>query len=319
VRVFVTGGSGFVGRALVAALAARGDQPVALTRSATRARARLPDGIELVEGDPTGPGDWQKALRGTDAVINLAGESLGAQRWNAQIKQQIHDSRVESTRFVVEGIASLADDDRPRVLVSASGIDYYPFSLDLGRATKWDEDDEVDERVPRGDHFLGRVCANWEAEARQALALGCRVVLMRSAIVLGHGGPLEVMSKPFRYFVGGRLGSGNQWMCWIHLDDAVRGYLFALDTPALSGPVNLTSPNPVHNRDFAKSLGRHLHRPSIMPAPGFAVRAVAGEFADYILNGRRAVPRALGDAGFTFDHPELDPALDAALAETRSS
>ncbi len=315
-RVFVTGGSGFVGRALCAALAERGDQPIVLTRSVERARSLLPDGTELVAGDPSGPGDWQKALRGTDAVINLAGESLGERRWNAQVKQQIHDSRVESTRFVVEGIAALADDVRPRVLVSASGIDYYPFSLDLGAATKWDEDDEVDERVPRGDHFLGRVCANWEAEARQAIALGCRVVLMRTAIVLGPGGPLEVMSKPFRFFVGGRLGSGNQWMCWIHLDDAVRGYLFALDTESLSGPVNLTSPGPVHNRDFAKSLGRHMHRPSIMPAPGFAVRAAAGEFAEYILNGRRAVPRALTDAGFTFEHPELDEALDAALAES---
>ncbi len=314
-RVFVTGGSGFVGRALVAALAARGDQPVVLTRSAERARPRLPDGIEIIEGDPTGPGTWQKALRGTDAVINLAGENLGERRWSAQVKQAIHDSRVEATRFVVEGMSSLADDVRPRVLVSASGIDYYPFSLDLGRATRWDEDDEVDERIPRGDHFLGRVCANWEAEARQAVALGARVVLLRSAIVLGAGGPLEVMTKPFRFFVGGRLGSGNQWMCWIHLADAVRGYLFALDTPTLQGAVNLTSPNPVRNRAFAKSLGRHLHRPSILPTPGFAVRAAAGEFAEYILNGRRAVPRALADAGFTFEHPELDEALDAALGD----
>lgn len=314
-RVFVTGGTGFMGAALVEALVARGDEVVVLTRSAERARARLPEGVVIVEGDPSLAGAWQTALGGCHAVVNLAGESVGGQRWNAQYKQRIHDSRVETTRMIVEGIAALTPAQRPAVLASASGIDYYPFDVDLGALVHWDdEEDVVDESCPPGDSFLARVCRNWEAEARAAEAHGVRVVLMRTALVLGRGGPMDKMTTPYKFFAGGRIGNGRQWWCWIALADAVRVYLFAIDREELRGPVNLTAPKPVRNRDFARALGKALKRPAWLPVPGFAVRAALGEFADHVLLGRPCVPKALEQAGFAFEYPELAKALEAAVA-----
>lgn len=309
-RVFITGGSGFIGRALTAALRARGDQVIVLSRTAQPA---LGDGVEIVEGDSTSAGPWQAALAGCDAVVNLAGQSVGGQRWNAQYKQLIHDSRVETTRQLVEGIAALPPGRRPAVLVSSSGIDYYPFDVDLGAMVHWDDDDVVDESCPPGDTFLARVCRNWEAEARAAEALGARVVLMRTALVLGRGGPMDKMTTPYKFFAGGRIGNGRQWWCWIALADAVRAYLFAIDQDTLRGPANLTAPRPVRNRDFARALGKALHRPAWLPVPAFAVRAALGEFADHVLLGRPCIPKALQQAGFEFEYPELDKALERAV------
>ena len=312
-RVFITGGTGFLGRAIVAALRARGDTAIVVTRNVERAqrlldtKAKTP--IEIVEGDPVYAGRWQEALLGVDAVINLAGQSIAGKRWTAHYKQLLHDSRVETTRLVVEGMAGQIDDDRPRVLVSASGIDYYPFAVDLGYALPVDEDDVVDETVPSGDTFLARVCRNWEAEAREAEQDGVRVVCMRTALVLGHGGPLDKMTGPFRFFVGGRIGSGRQWFSWVHIDDAVAAYLFALDRDELSGPVNLVAPQSTRAGAFAKALGKAMRRPSWLPVPGFAMKSAVGEFSEYVLHGRRAVPRALQDAGFEFTHGDLASAL----------
>lgn len=305
-RVFLTGGSGYIGRAIAAALVARGDRPVVLTRDAGRARRALPEAVELVEGDATAPGPWQAAVAGCQAVINLAGENLVARRWDARYRQILHDSRVDATRFLVEAIAAAAA-PRPAVLLSASGIDAYGFDADLAVL---DDEDEVDESAPLGAHFLGRMCRDWEEEARAAESHGVRVVLLRCALVIGgRDSQMKRWVRVFKWFIGGRLGSGRQWMSWVHLDDVVGAYLFALDTGSLRGPVNVVAPGRVRNREFARQLGRALGRPALFPAPAAALHLVLGEFADYLLHGRPAVPRALSAAGYRFRHPELEPRL----------
>lgn len=312
-RVFVTGGTGFIGSALVEALRGRGDDVVVLTRDAARARQQLGSrapGVELVEGDPAFGGAWQAHLAGADAVVNLAGASVAGKRWDARYKQMIRDTRVESTRYLVEGMAALGGDaSRPAVLVSASGVDYYPFDVDLSAALDLDEDDEVTESAPPGSSFLARVCWSWEAEAMAAEPLGVRVVCMRTGLVLGPGGAFERMALPFRLFAGGRIGSGRQWVSWVHLEDAVRAYLFALDEASVRGPVNLVAPEPVRAKHLARALGRALHRPSWLPVPGFALKAAAGELAEYLLHGRRAVPAALHAHGFSFRYRDVEAAL----------
>jgi hypothetical protein len=300
-RVFVTGGTGFIGRALVAALVGRGDEVAVVSRRAGPAREKLGDSpaIEVVEGDPQYAGAWQAKVAGTDAIINLAGESIGGRRWDVRIRQLLRDSRVDGTRRLVEAIAAAPPDARPRTLVSASGVDYYPLDVDV----VMDDDDAVDESAAAGDHFLGRLCADWEAEAREAEKIGARVVLMRTGLVVGGaGGSMDLWATAFRGFVGGKLGSGRQWVSWIHLDDVIGAYQFALDTPALSGPVNLVAPGRLRNAEFARQLGGALGRPSWLPVPGPALRLAVGGLAEYLLGGRPAVPAALLRAGYTFRH-----------------
>jgi hypothetical protein len=311
-RVFITGGTGFIGSGLVAALCERGDEVIVLSRDAARARAGLPAGAVAVEGDPgLGGGPWQRHLAGVDAVVHLAGAPVAARRWDAHYKQILRDSRVESTRHVVEGIAALPEAERPRVLVSASGADYYP-GFDGGGVG---DDDDITERAPAGDSFLARVCVSWEAEARAAEASGVRVVCMRTPLVLGHGGALERMLLPFKLFAGGPVGHGKQWVTWIHIEDAVRAYLFAIDEPSLRGPVNMSAPEPVRFKALAGALGKTLRRPSWLPVPGFAVKAAVGELSEYLLLGRRAVPAALLAHGFAFRYPTLEPALRDLLGQ----
>jgi uncharacterized protein (TIGR01777 family) len=301
-KIVVTGATGFIGTALVGALCARGDAVIVLSRDGERARATLGE-VTAVTADLQSPGPWTAALAGTDAIVHLAGESIAAARWDARQKQRLRDSRVEATRTLVEAIAALPAAARPRALISASGADYYPFAPD----TEFD-DDEVTEDDPPGDSFLGRLCRDWEAQARAAEALGVRVGCMRSGIVLGPGGALAKLTTPFKLFVGGRIGSGRQWVAWIHRDDAVRAYLAALDDERYTGPINLVTAS-IRNAELAGALGKALGRPSWLPVPGFALRAAVGEFAEYLLHGRRVVPRRLRALGFTWTRATLDDAL----------
>lgn len=290
-----------MGAALAAALRDRGDALVVVSRDARRARAL---GVAAtVEADLQSPGAWTAALAGADAVIHLAGEPVAARRWSAHQKQLVRDSRVETTRVLVEAIAAAPTDARPRTLITASGSDYYAFAPD-GEF----DDDEVTERDGPGDSFLARVCRDWEGEAHAADRLGVRVVCMRTALVLGPGGALPRLTAPFKLFIGGPLGSGRQWVPWIHRDDAVRGYVAALDDERYTGPINLVTDS-VRNADLARALGKALHRPSWLPVPGFALRAAVGEFADYLLHGRRMVPARLRELGFSWTRPTLDRAL----------
>jgi uncharacterized protein (TIGR01777 family) len=236
--------------------------------------------------------------------VHLAGENVAAQRWNAQVKQRIRESRVETTRTIVEAIAK----SPPKVLVTASGVEYYPFADDSDF-----DDDEVTEAAPPADSFMGRLCRDWEREARAAEAYGVRVCSMRTGLVVGpHGEALKRLGRPFRWFAGGRLGSGRQWVSWIHLDDVVAGYKAALTDERYRGPINLVTES-VRNAAFANMFGKVLHRPSWLPAPGFAVKAVAGEFAESVLHGRRVVPTKLRELGFAWKHPDLEEALASSL------
>lgn len=302
-EVFITGGSGFVGQSLCHALLSDGHEVTVLSRSA-RGTAALPKGVGLCLGDPTAPGPWQEEAARHQAFINLAGASLFA-RWNPQYKQLIHDSRVLTTRHLVQAMAARGQGE-PAVLVSASAVGYYGFS----------DDRVLDESSPPGQDFLAQVCRDWEAEAMAAQSLGARVVRARFGIVLGSGGgALGQMLPLFRKGLGGRLGSGRQWFSWIHQTDLTQAILFCLYQPALSGPVNCTSPNPVTNREFSRELGRALGRPAILPAPGFAIRLALGEFGSVLLKGQRVVPRALPAEGFSFHFPTVQAALADLLGQ----
>lgn len=298
--VAVTGATGFIGRRLCAALREAGHAVVVVSRDAGRAATQVPGAARYVAwpgGDaPLGEG----ALAGVDAVVNLAGESV-AGRWTAAKKEAIRQSRVAGTRAVVEAIA--AAEPRPRVLVSASAIGIYG-----------DRGDEVltEDAAPGGD-FLAQVCLAWEREAREAEALGVRVALPRIGLVMGPGGgALEAMLKPFKFGLGGRLGSGRQWWSWVHVDDAVGLLLHALTEP-VSGPLNVTAPAPARQGAFAKALGAVLRRPAVLPAPAFALKALLGEFATELLGSSRVLPAAATAQGYRFRHAELGEALASVV------
>jgi uncharacterized protein len=301
-RVTVTGATGGLGSALVAELRARGDQVTVLSRSPGRARERL--GVEAVEWDPTGGPAPAEALSGRDGVVHLAGERVD-QRWSEEAKRSIRESRTLGTRNLVAGLREA--DPRPGVLVSGSAVGYY--------GSRGDE--EIDESAAPGDGFLARVVVDWEAAAREAEALGMRVVTSRTGIVLAHdAGALSRMLPFFRLGVGGPVAGGRQWMPWVHRDDVTGMMLAALDDPAWSGPVNVAAPGPVTNRDFSRALGRALHRPAVLPVPGVAIGLLYGEMASIVTGGQRAVPRRALELGYRHRHPDLDEALRSALVQT---
>jgi uncharacterized protein len=303
-RVVVTGATGFLGSALVPALVTRGDAVTVLTRDPARAEHL---GVPSVAAEIDERGAWESALAGAGAVVHLAGEPVAARRWDARQKQRIRDSRVETTRTLVEAIADLAPEQRPRALICASGIDYYPATLPGPL-----DDDEVTEADPPAESFLGRVCRDWEREARAAEDLGVRVAALRTGLVIGPGGAISRMTTPFKLFAGGRIGSGAQWVSWIHRDDAVAAYTAAAHDDRYTGAINLVTGS-VRNRDFARALGAALGRPSWLPVPAFALRVAVGELAEYVLTGRNVVPRRLVELGFSWQHAELGLALRAAV------
>ncbi len=299
-RVVVSGATGLIGTQLVAALKARGDDVTVLSRNPEQAAAAL--GVKAVAWQPLSGPPPTEALAGRDAVIHLAGEPV-AQRWSAAAKQAILDSRETGTRHLVDAIA--ASDRKPAALLSSSAVGYY------GKHG----DDVVTEQTAAGNNFLAGVCVAWEREALRAEALGLRVVIVRTGVVLdASGGALKAMLPPFKAGVGGPVAGGRQYMPWIHCDDIVGLYLAALDDPSWSGPVNGTAPEPVTNAVFSKALGRALGRPAVLPVPGFAIRAIYGEMAELVTEGQRAVPAAAERLGYSFAQPELDEALRAALA-----
>ncbi len=300
-KVFMTGGSGFVGAFLSRELARQGLAVTILTRRETPPVPAEP-GISFLTGDPTREGPWMAAVPDHDWIINMAGASIFT-RWSAAHKQEIYDSRILSTRNLV---AALAPEGRSRLFCSTSAIGYY--------GARGEED--LTEEAPPGDDFLARLARDWEAEALKAQDLGVRVVITRFGLVLGPGGGvLGQMLTPFKLFVGGPAGSGAQWVSWIHRQDHARAMLFVKDHPEISGPVNFTAPQPVRNRQLAQALGRVLHRPSFFPTPGFMLRLMLGELAEVVLTGQKVLPQKLLAAGFTFDFPAIDAALENLLGQ----
>jgi uncharacterized protein len=301
VKIFMTGGTGFVGAYLSRDLAQAGHDVTILTRRA-QPPASASGNISFLTGDPNQAGPWMAAVPEYDWIINLAGASIFT-RWSEAHKKEIFESRVLTTRNLV---TALAAGDRRQLFCSTSAVGYY--------GPRGEE--ELTEDSPPDAGFLGELAEAWEAEALKAQDLGVRVVITRFGIVLGRdGGALAQMAPLFKKFLGGPIGSGAQWFSWIHQADHARAFRFIQANPAISGPVNLTAPNPVRNRELTRALGRALHRPSFLPAPEFMLRLVLGEFADTLLTGQKVLPQRLLDAGFTFNFPTIEAALTDLMGQ----
>jgi uncharacterized protein (TIGR01777 family) len=300
VRVAVTGATGTIGRALVHELRERGDEVTALSRDAGRASVSL--GVTAEQwAAPARELPPAAALSGRDAVVHLLGETI-AQRWTDDAKREIRESRVLGTRNLVAALRELPAAERPRVLVSQSGAGVYGAR----------GDERLDESADAGDDFVARMVVDWEAEANTAAELGLRVALTRTGPVLSEGGALGKMLPFFKLGLGGPVAGGQQYFPWVHLDDVVGVMLFCLDADTASGPLNVTAPEPVTNRDFSRALGRVLHRPAFAPVPALAIKALYGEMAMIVTTGQRAIPARLTELGYTFRRPDLEDALRGA-------
>jgi uncharacterized protein len=303
-KIVVAGGTGFIGSALCARLAAQGHSLILLIRSISSA-ADSPN-KKTILWQPELPGEWEnilaQAVAEADGIINLTGESIAGKRWSEVQKRKLRSSRIESTRALVTAIARAKK--KPGFLLNASAVGYY--------GPRGDE--EVTEETGPGDDFLSRLCVEWEDESKKAEAQGVRVIRLRTGIVLGTGGgALSKMIMPFKLFIGGPLGSGRQWMPWIHLDDEIGLIEFLLENTDARGAVNATAPNPVTMKEFCRTLGSVLHRPCWAPVPGFALRVLLGEMADILLMGQRAVPATAQKLGYRFRYPTLQEALETLL------
>ena len=309
-RIVIAGGSGFLGRRLTAAFLAAGDDVTVLTRNPSRTARRQTagTGASLARWDPTKVDDDLVAtLRGADAVVNLAGVPIGGRPWTPAHKRAILQSRLDATGALVEAMSRAPTGDRPKVLVNASGIDVFADRHDV----------ELTEESEPGDSFLAGVVVAWEAAARAAEPLGVRVVLARTALIVAPEAlAWRLILLPFRLFVGGPLGSGQQRFTWIHVDDAVGLYDLAVRDDSIVGPINMVAPEVPTQRDLALAIGRALHRPAIFPVPAFVLRTVLWGQADIVLHGRVAVPAKALAAGYAFRHPTLESALRDVI-ETR--
>lgn len=304
-RVFLTGGTGLVGTLLVKRLRERGDHVVVLSRRPEAAQQLSGDNVSVVIGDPAVAGPWMDAVADCQAVVNLAGEGLFNRRWNQAFKDLMASSRIDGTKNIVAAMGKMQIGSPPPVLVSGSAIGVYgPHG-----------DEELTENSLPGIDFLAKLCVDWENAANAATAYGVRVVTLRTGIVLdARDGALTKMLLPFKMFVGGPVGSGKQYMSWIHNEDEVGLILFALDHAEVAGPLNATAPNPVTNKQFSQALGKVLGRPSFMPTPAFAVNLLIGEAAQLVTNGQRVMPAKAQAAGYTFKFTEVEIALRDLLA-----
>jgi uncharacterized protein len=293
-KIFITGGSGFVGTNLSFYLLEKRHRVIAVGSSSAHKVIRH-DNFYYISADTTTKGAWQDALKDVDAVINLAGKNI-FKRWSDTYKDQIYTSRILTTRNLVDAIPEKKD----IILCSTSASGYYG-----------DRADEIlkEDALP-GKDFAAKVCRDWEKEAFQAQAKGARVAVMRFGVVLGkNGGALAKMLPAFKSFAGGPLGSGLQWFPWIHMDDLIAAIMFILENPDIKGPFNFCSPHPVRNRDFSKTLGQVLNRPSVLRTPSFMIRLIMGEMGKSLTSSQRAIPDKLLKHGFKFQYPEIHNAL----------
>lgn len=305
-KIVLTGATGFVGVKLVERLHALGNRIVVLARNSQKAIRQFPQdtfpNVEVISYTPFKLGDWAKVISGSDAVINLAGEPLAGVRWTDKRKQEIRDSRILTTKVLVEAIAQA--DVKPQVLISGSAIGYYGTSLDKS----------FDEYSNAGDDFLANVCKEWEAAADVVTGLGVRLVKLRTGIVLGMGGAIAKMLPIFQVGGGGKIGTGKQWFSWIHRDDLVELIIYALSNNQITGALNGTAPKAVTNEDFTVAFARAIKRPAFLPVPAAALILVFGEGATVLLDGQRVVPHKAEINKFAFQYPDIDKALAQIFA-----
>jgi uncharacterized protein len=305
-KILVTGATGLIGRSLCRSLTDDGHVVSAVSRSPSK-----PKGLEAAEihqwDTQSGPLS-SAALDGVDAVVNLVGEPIDARRWSDQQKRLIRDSRVVTTRNLVEGLRLV--ERKPTVFVSGSAVGFYG---DRG-------DEQLEETAPAGQGFMSEVCEEWEREAGRATELGMRVVQVRTGVVLSaEGGALKKMLAPFKLGVGGPLGSGKQWFPWIHIKDIVGIFRHAILTGTLAGPVNGVAPQPVTNGEFTRELGHALHRPAFLPVPEMALKVLMGEMSAVLFGSQRVVPKAALDSGYEFQYPLLAKALADLLGRSKTA
>lgn len=293
-HILLTGGSGFIGQQLVPALLKAGHSITIFTRNPKKTSAIFQQQVSTIENLNELTEDQH-----FDAVINLAGQGIGDQRWTDTVKQQLRDSRLITTGDLVSYFKRAKQ--KPTVFISSSAIGVYGLQ----------DDEKLDEQATGDDSFSSKLCRDWESQAAKAEALGIRCCYLRTGVVLGkNGGALSKMLPPFKMALGGPMGSGKQWMSWIHMDDLVSAIVYALDTPSLHGPINGTAPYPVSNKEFANTLGAALKRPAIIPMPAFVLKLMMGEMAEeLLLSGQRVVPAKLTESGFEFKFSHLEAAL----------
>jgi len=301
-RIIITGGAGLIGRALAAELVGAGYEVIVLSRRPERVTG-LPAGVRAERWDARTAEGWDALADGANAIVNLAGEPISGQgfipsRWTAERKRRIRESRLNAGRAVVQAVESTSS--KPGAVVQASGAGYYgPHG-----------DEEVTEETPAGNNWFEQVAVEWEASTATVESLGVRQAIIRSGVVLSaEGGALPRLLLPFRFFAGGPLGSGRQWLPWVHIADEVRAIRFLIENPTASGPFNLTAPNLLTNGEFSRVIGRVLSRPAFVPVPAFTLRLFFGEMSMVLLEGQRAVPQRLQELGFTFRFSEAEAAL----------
>ena len=300
-RIVIAGGTGFIGRHLSPFLLQKGHEVVVLTRS--RNLPSKSSGAEMVQWDGRTIGPWIRSLDGAAAVVNLAGENIGAKRWSAARKAEIIDSRIGPTSAIVDGIKEVTL--KPQVLVNISAVGFYG---ERG-------DEEVTEQAEKRKGFLADTVDRWEDAARKVERLGVRLVILRNGVVLGRsGGALPRMVIPFRIFIGGPIGSGRQWFPWIHMDDLLEIIWLSIHHESVKGVFNAVSPGLMTMGDVSKTIGKTLHRPSWIPVPAFILRLMLGEMSDMILGSQKVLPARLAEVGFRFRYPTLGPALSSILS-----
>ena len=298
-KIFMTGGTGFVGTYLAKKLTREGHFVTILTQSLTGSELKT-SGLSYLIGNPNVKGQWQDAVRDHEVIINLAGASIFS-RWTDEQKKILRSSRMNTTRHLVEALPA---DASCVVFISTSAVGYYGFH----------EDEELTESAPAGNDFLAQLARDWEVDALRAKEKGARVIITRFGIVLGpNGGALGQMIPLFKFFLGGPLGSGRQWFSWAHLQDLAEAFTYLLQHQEISGAVNVCSPKPVRNSELGKAIGQVLHRPSFLPAPAFMMKLILGEFGDVLLKGQRVIPRRLLDAGFQFRYSDIKEALSSII------
>ena len=297
-KVIVTGATGLIGKKLIQALLDRNDEVVIFSRDIKKAKSIFPNVKQIIEWDYHHPEKWKSNLENSDAVVHLAGLNLFAKRWNDEFKKSIIESRQVSTMNLADAIKSC--DKKPEVFISASGIGYYG---DCGETV-------LNENSAKGNDFLADVCEVWENESVNVEESGVRSVQIRTGLVLStEDGALKQMLPPFKFFIGGYLGNGKQWASWLHIDDIVEIYLHAIDNSSLTGSLNATAPNPIRMKEFAQTLARVLHRPSLFPVPKFILRLVVGEASEVVLASQRIDVKKLVESGYKFKFEILEDAL----------